>query len=128
MCADRATVEELPMRLPHAVGVTSDPMSPLRCCGARRGGFVSKSINSPNFYTLSELLTLVRAGQIAMPEFQRDFVWTPPEVSELLVSIARRWPCGTFLLLEGGEGDAREFDLRPVKNAPEIVEDDVEIV
>ncbi|WP_053236883.1 GmrSD restriction endonuclease domain-containing protein [Sandaracinus amylolyticus] len=64
---------------------------------------------------IDELLTGVDAGQLALPEFQREFIWSPSNVLELLRSIARRWPTGTFLLLEGHGG---QFATRPIDGAP----------
>ena len=37
---------------------------------------------------LTGLLEQIRAGETALPEFQRDFVWDAPMTQELIVSIA----------------------------------------
>lgn len=88
---------------------------------------MARSINAPEFYSFTELLELVQRGEIAMPEFQRDFIWTPRMVSELLVTVAKKWPCGTMLLLDGGGDEIAEFEMRPVTNGPDLSEK-VEIV
>jgi hypothetical protein len=62
------------------------------------------------------MLELVEEGELAIPEFQRPFVWRPPQVADLLVSVARRWPIGTLLLLEGPQ----DFAVRPLAEAPEL--------
>jgi uncharacterized protein with ParB-like and HNH nuclease domain len=50
--------------------------------------------------TLAKLVKAVDEGQLALPDFQRDFKWPLDFMVELMRSIARGWPIGTFLLLE----------------------------
>ena len=64
---------------------------------------------------IDELLQDVREGRVALPEFQRGFVWKPKDVADLLRTIARRWPAGSFLLLENA---AAELPFRPIARAP----------
>lgn len=70
----------------------------------------------PEFTRLTDLVQMVEDGKLAIPEFQRPFVWKPPAVADLLVSVARRWPIGTLLLLEGPQ----DFAVRPLAEAPEL--------
>lgn len=70
----------------------------------------------PDQVSLREILDQVEDGELAIPEFQRPFVWRPPQVSDLLVSVARRWPIGTLLLLEGPQ----DFAVRPLAEAPDL--------
>ena len=70
------------------------------------------------------LVADVKAGKVALPEFQRDFVWDEDDVAALLVSIARGWPTGTFLLLSGEQ--VAEFQAKAVEGAPEIDESSIE--
>ena len=63
-----------------------------------------------------EMIEMTENGQLAIPEFQRPFVWRPPQVADLLVSVARRWPIGTLLLLEGPQ----DFAVRPLAEAPDL--------
>lgn len=51
--------------------------------------------------TAEKLLGAVDAGTLGLPEFQRDFIWKPGHVVDLLRTVARDWPCGTFLLQKG---------------------------
>ena len=46
---------------------------------------------------LSELLSEVNTGSAVLPEFQRNFVWDPPDVASLLVSIMEGYPAGSVL-------------------------------
>lgn len=55
----------------------------------------------PVFKALPEstgsLVMAIRKGSIALPDFQRDFVWEPKRTVELLKSIISRYPAGTLL-------------------------------
>lgn len=55
----------------------------------------------PVTYTVDRVIALLRAGRLALPEFQREFVWSPAKVVELLDSVSRGWPIGSLLLLRG---------------------------
>ena len=71
---------------------------------------------TPQNYRVSSLLTRIDSGEIALPEFQRDFIWQPPAVADLLRTVARQWPAGTFLVLE--IEDKPEFAFKELKGAP----------
>jgi hypothetical protein len=47
---------------------------------------------------ITHLAANVLEGTIRLPKFQRDFVWTRQQVLDLLDSIARGYPIGSFLL------------------------------
>lgn len=47
---------------------------------------------------ITDLAAGVLDGTIRLPKFQRDFVWTRQQVLDLLDSIARGYPIGSFLL------------------------------
>lgn len=47
---------------------------------------------------ITDLAADVLDGTIRLPKFQRDFVWTRQQVLDLLDSIARGYPIGSFLL------------------------------
>lgn len=72
----------------------------------------------PESYSVVELIQRVGAGSIALPEFQRKFVWRAPAVAELLRTVAREWPMGSFLLLE--VGDSVPFAVRRIHGAPQL--------
>ncbi len=68
--------------------------------------------------SIDMLVQRVRSGRLALPDFQRDFVWTPSQISELLDTIARQWPMGSLLLLNGNKlFEAREIDGAPKLNS-----------
>lgn len=47
---------------------------------------------------LDELINAAISGELALPDFQRDFVWKPKDTTLLISSVARRWPMGAFLI------------------------------
>lgn len=65
---------------------------------------------------VSDLIDDVDQGELALPEFQRRFLWRPPAVADLLRTVARKWPCGTFLLL--AVEDKPDFAFKPLEGAP----------
>jgi hypothetical protein len=64
---------------------------------------------------LKLLLTQIHNGELALPDFQRDFVWDPSAIEELIESIMRNYPAGSLLFLKhGGDGfQVREFEGAP---------------
>lgn len=61
---------------------------------------------------LSELLTLIHSKDMALPDFQRSFVWDPSATQELIISIASNYPAGSLLRVRNA-GDlfaVREFE------------------
>lgn len=70
----------------------------------------------PESVGVSDLIEDVDNGHLALPEFQRRFLWRPPAVADLLRTVARRWPCGTFLLL--AVDDKPEFAFKALDAAP----------
>lgn len=70
--------------------------------------------------TISGLIDSVRAGELALPEFQRDYRWPPAYIEELLRSVARGWPIGTLLLLDqSANAKGLKLEPRPIEKAPE---------
>jgi hypothetical protein len=56
--------------------------------------------------TLRYLMTDVATGRLRVPRFQREFVWTKSKVIELLDSIYKEYPIGSFFLWKA----PREFN------------------
>lgn len=67
-------------------------------------------------FLLSEIIDLVANGQMALPEFQRDFVWDPNKVTELLDSVSNGWPIGALLVLEGPQ----PFETMGISGGPPV--------
>jgi len=74
-------------------------------------------------YSIDMLVQRVRAGRLALPDFQRDFVWSPSRVVELLDSVARQWPIGSLLLLSGPQ----PFAIREIDGAPKVAGDQLDL-
>ena len=47
---------------------------------------------------VDELIGFIRNKKIAIPEFQREFVWTEKKVKELFDSLIRHYPIGSFIV------------------------------
>ena len=66
---------------------------------------------------LSYLLSRIDEGSIAVPDFQREFVWSDAQVKSLLGTALNGWPAGSLLLMRSGQ---QIFRLRPLEGAPPI--------
>jgi hypothetical protein len=70
--------------------------------------------------TISGLVDAVRDGDLALPEFQRDYRWPAAYIEELLRSVARGWPIGTLLLLDqSANAKGLKLEPRAVAKAPD---------
>lgn len=92
--------------LPVPVPVPEDPAPPSVLSGSR---FETDKRD------LLFLLDLIENRELALPDFQRSFVWDPLATRELLVSIIRFFPAGNLLFLQGGSA---VFLPRAVEGAP----------
>lgn len=69
---------------------------------------------------LKKLLQQIHDREMALPDFQRDFVWEPQATRELIVSIARNHPAGSLLRIRNTRNDfaCREFEGAPALHRP----------
>jgi hypothetical protein len=70
----------------------------------------------PTSERLSYLLESIHEREVALPNFQRDFVWDPAATEELLESVCQNFPAGSLLRIKNGAGfvfDPREFAGAP---------------
>ncbi|MFH8389922.1 DUF262 domain-containing protein [Streptomyces sp. NPDC018036] len=67
--------------------------------------------------SIGSLVASIHKGTIAIPDFQRSFVWDPKRTVELLKSIISRYPAGTLLTWE--QSTSVKFGSRPFAGAPE---------
>lgn len=58
----------------------------------------------PDSKKYSDLISEVEKGKIKIPKFQRNFVWALDKTVQLLDSILKGYPIGTFILWETSEG------------------------
>jgi len=64
----------------------------------------------PQSKTFSSLIGQIENGQIKIPQFQRDFVWTMKKSAGLIDSIIKGYPIGTFIFWKTKER------LRSIRN------------
>lgn len=60
--------------------------------------------------SLSGLLPDIHAHKAALPNFQREWVWDPTMVKDLIISVANRYPAGSLLTMPNA---GNTFALRP---------------
>lgn len=73
-------------------------------------------------YTIDTLLQRIKTSRLALPDFQREFVWKPNEVVELLDSVAKQWPIGSLLLLSGPQ----PFATKEIESGPKVSRTDLD--
>jgi hypothetical protein len=64
----------------------------------------------PDSKEYSDLISEIKKGKIKIPKFQRDFIWSLEKTAQLLDSILKGYPIGTFILWE------TEEQLNGIKN------------
>lgn len=67
---------------------------------------------------LSWLLGEIQQREIALPDFQRDFVWDPSATQELIISVANNYPAGSLLAIRNASGTQSYFAAREFQGAP----------
>ena len=75
----------------------------------------------PTSEPLNFLLTLVHNREMALPDFQRDFVWDPGATDELIESIISNFPAGSLLRIKNGH--QLLFQPRAIEGAPLLSRD-----
>ncbi len=50
----------------------------------------------PGKYYFSTLMNDIENGRVRLPPFQREFVWSPSKVIDLVDSIYKGYPIGSF--------------------------------
>jgi len=76
----------------------------------------------PDSKKYTDLISEIQKGQIKVPKFQRNFVWSLDKTAKLLDSILKGYPIGTFILWETNE---RLNDIKNIGNLklPDIPDD-----
>lgn len=69
---------------------------------------------TPENQKLMDLITDARKGELVLPQFQRNFVWSRDDITSLLVSILQGHFIGTFLFLETDK-DKIPFSVRAIE-------------
>jgi hypothetical protein len=72
----------------------------------------------PTSESLKFLLQMLHNREMALPDFQRDFVWDPYATDELIESIVSNFPAGSLLRIKNGH--QLLFQPRAVEGAPAL--------
>jgi uncharacterized protein with ParB-like and HNH nuclease domain len=75
----------------------------------------------PTLEPLKFLLQMIHNREMALPDFQRDFVWDPYATDELVESIISNFPAGTLLRIKNGY--QLLFQPREIEGAPVLAKD-----
>jgi len=67
----------------------------------------------PDSKKYTDLISEIQKGHIKVPKFQRNFVWSLDKTAQLLDSILKGYPIGTFILWETNE---RLNDIKNIGN------------
>ena len=67
----------------------------------------------PDSKKYADLISEIQKGQIKVPKFQRNFIWSLDKTAKLLDSILKGYPIGTFILWETNE---RLNDIKNIGN------------
>ena len=74
----------------------------------------------PDSKKYNDLISEIEKGEIKIPKFQRDFVWSLDKTASLLDSILKGYPIGTFILWETKQrlNDIKNIGNLKLKPAP----------
>lgn len=79
----------------------------------------------PDSKKYTDLISEIQKGQIKVPKFQRNFVWSLDKTAKLLDSILKGYPIGTFILWETNE---RLNDIKNIGNLElPAIPDDIKV-
>ena len=75
----------------------------------------------PDSKHYSDLISDIKNGIIKIPKFQREFVWSIDKTAQLLDSILKGYPIGTFILWQTGErmADVKNIGNLDIPDTPE---------
>lgn len=75
----------------------------------------------PDSKHYSDLISDIQKGIIKIPKFQREFVWSIDKTAQLLDSILKGYPIGTFILWQTGErmADVKNIGNLDIPDTPE---------
>ena len=75
----------------------------------------------PDSKRYADLISDIQKGIIKIPKFQRDFVWSIDKTAQLLDSILKGYPIGTFILWQTDErmNDVKNIGNQEIPDAPD---------
>jgi len=68
-------------------------------------------------FNLKALISFIERNRVAVPEFQRGYVWKVPQVKKLFDSLIKKYPIGSFILWQTRQKiDARTVDGKDLRS------------
>ena len=74
-----------------------------------------KHAQKPDHIDLGTLLQRIREGQYVIPDFQREFEWSPSDIRELMSSIFQDYFIGSLLLWRGTKESFGSLSSEPIR-------------
>lgn len=75
-----------------------------------------RNIKTSDKFSLSDLLSKMQTGAFVVPNFQRDYEWSPKDVRDLIHSIMKDNYIGSILLWEKTERNISYFKCTPLES------------
>ena len=73
-----------------------------------------KDAQKPDHVSLTNMITRLREGQFAIPDFQREFEWEPWDINELMRSIFCDYYIGSLLLWKCKDENFDALSCEPI--------------
>lgn len=73
-----------------------------------------KNAQKPNCATLTQIINELRAGRYVIPDFQREFEWSPTDILALMRSIFLDYYIGSLLLWKGKQENFDALACEPI--------------
>ena len=73
-----------------------------------------KNAQNPDHVSLGTLLTWLKDGRYAIPDFQREFEWAPWDIRDLVRSIFLDYYIGSLLLWKGKQENFTALSCEPI--------------
>ena len=77
-----------------------------------------RDAQKPNQFTLNNLLSRLQEGRFVVPDFQREFEWSPWDIRDLMRSIFLDYYVGSLLLWKGKEANFSALACEPIYGHP----------
>lgn len=77
----------------------------------------------PTLEKITDLATGVVRGEIRLPKFQRDFVWSKDQVLDLMDSVSRNYPIGSLLLWKSQADLVSDSNIADLRIPPREIDD-----